>query len=220
VANEEHLHILEQGVNIWNAWRREHSEIRPELSGVDLSVAHLEGADLSGANLSGAKLFLARTLSTLTSAVRTSASRTSAARLSASPISTARTSRARTSMARRFLKLSGTIFADLDLRGVEGIKNLRHRGRRRSASAPSTAREGRYPGNLPARVRRAGRVHHLLALAHGQGHRLLLLLHPLQPRRQALRPPPARRARAAPGWRGRGGGREGRHPRGLLCVLG
>jgi hypothetical protein len=56
MANEEHLRILEQGVEVWNRWREENPDIRPDLSAADLSGVNLGGADLSGADLSGADL--------------------------------------------------------------------------------------------------------------------------------------------------------------------
>lgn len=81
MANQLHLDILKQGVEVWNKWRREHAEIRPDfstanlreitlsyadfsyanlqrtdLSGAYLSFADLRGADLRGANLSSAYL--------------------------------------------------------------------------------------------------------------------------------------------------------------------
>lgn len=56
MANQEHLDILKQGVEAWNAWRRDNSAIVPDLKGADLSQADLSRADLSGADLSGAIL--------------------------------------------------------------------------------------------------------------------------------------------------------------------
>jgi hypothetical protein len=81
MANNEHVAILKEGVEVWNKWREENPEIRPDLSkafipglklalanfrnvdlsfanirGVDLREADLVGADLSGADLSGANL--------------------------------------------------------------------------------------------------------------------------------------------------------------------
>jgi len=61
MANEEHLKILKQGVEVWNQWRKENMGLAPDLSGADLHGADLHGADLSGAdllttNLSGADL--------------------------------------------------------------------------------------------------------------------------------------------------------------------
>jgi hypothetical protein len=37
MANEEHLAVLRQGVDAWNAWRKEHPDVVPDLSEVDLS---------------------------------------------------------------------------------------------------------------------------------------------------------------------------------------
>jgi uncharacterized protein YjbI with pentapeptide repeats len=54
MANEEHLAILKQGVEVWNRWREENPDIRPDLRGADL-----RGADLGWANLGGANLGLA-----------------------------------------------------------------------------------------------------------------------------------------------------------------
>ena len=66
MANDEHVAILKKGVNAWNAWRDGNRDIRPFLTGANLSeadlskanlnVAHLNGAHLAGANLSGAHL--------------------------------------------------------------------------------------------------------------------------------------------------------------------
>lgn len=56
MADAEHLAILKQGVTTWNAWRKQHSLVAPELSGADLYRADLRGADLSQANLSQVNL--------------------------------------------------------------------------------------------------------------------------------------------------------------------
>jgi hypothetical protein len=61
MANEEHLKLLREGVDVWNAWRAKEPLIQPDLSGADLTGANLRGADLPkadlyGANLSGADL--------------------------------------------------------------------------------------------------------------------------------------------------------------------
>jgi uncharacterized protein YjbI with pentapeptide repeats len=56
MANQEHLDILKQSVNIWNQWREEHREEQPDLSNADLKEANLGGANLRGMNLSGANL--------------------------------------------------------------------------------------------------------------------------------------------------------------------
>jgi hypothetical protein len=87
MANPEHVHILKQGVNFWNRWRRENpkreidltaaklknanlnnvdfervnlfeADLRKSnLAGADLTEANLESANLRGANLKGAHLF-------------------------------------------------------------------------------------------------------------------------------------------------------------------
>jgi hypothetical protein len=56
MANEEHLEILKQGVEVWNKWREDNPDIRPDLSDADLEGADLSGADLREANLGGANL--------------------------------------------------------------------------------------------------------------------------------------------------------------------
>ncbi|MFH1893992.1 MAG: pentapeptide repeat-containing protein [Candidatus Zixiibacteriota bacterium] len=55
MANEEHLKILNQGVEEWNKWREENPDVVP-----DLQQAYLYGADLVGANLRGADLWRAK----------------------------------------------------------------------------------------------------------------------------------------------------------------
>lgn len=65
MANEEHLAILRQGVEVWNEWRYENRNIKPDLSGAKLNEANLSdtrlwGADLTQADLSNARLLYAR----------------------------------------------------------------------------------------------------------------------------------------------------------------
>jgi uncharacterized protein YjbI with pentapeptide repeats len=55
------LILLRQGADAWNAWRRQHTAVNPDLSGANLSGVNLAGAvlaeaDLSRANLSAAVL--------------------------------------------------------------------------------------------------------------------------------------------------------------------
>jgi uncharacterized protein YjbI with pentapeptide repeats len=70
MANAQHLELLHQGVDVWNAWkirepitpdlrdaRLTSADLRgANLQNVNLSGANLSGADLSGANLSGTDL--------------------------------------------------------------------------------------------------------------------------------------------------------------------
>jgi uncharacterized protein YjbI with pentapeptide repeats len=52
MANEEHLAILKQGIEVWNKWRKDHPEIlRPSLSEANLQGMNLQEVDLSGADL-------------------------------------------------------------------------------------------------------------------------------------------------------------------------
>lgn len=44
MANEKHLARLRDGVSTWNAWRKEHPEITPDLEGADLREADLKAA--------------------------------------------------------------------------------------------------------------------------------------------------------------------------------
>jgi len=56
MANQEHLNILKQGVEVWNQWRQEHTDIRPDLRDADLKRADLYRADLTKAHLNEADL--------------------------------------------------------------------------------------------------------------------------------------------------------------------
>lgn len=72
MANREHLDILAQGSKAWNAWRKKHPKIKPDLStislrdssfgAIDFSHTYLEnsdmrGADFTAANFQGAYLY-------------------------------------------------------------------------------------------------------------------------------------------------------------------
>jgi uncharacterized protein YjbI with pentapeptide repeats len=66
VANPEHLELLRQGVEVWNAWRVKDRSVfldlveadlgKANVHGANLRVANLSNANLHGANLSGANL--------------------------------------------------------------------------------------------------------------------------------------------------------------------
>jgi uncharacterized protein YjbI with pentapeptide repeats len=51
MANPEHVAILKQGVEVWNRWRRENPEIRPDFVEADLSGLILHNVDLSKSKL-------------------------------------------------------------------------------------------------------------------------------------------------------------------------
>jgi uncharacterized protein YjbI with pentapeptide repeats len=56
MANADHLKLLRQGINAWNAWRAEEPFIVPDLRWADLTEAKLITANLSNADLGGANL--------------------------------------------------------------------------------------------------------------------------------------------------------------------
>jgi uncharacterized protein YjbI with pentapeptide repeats len=56
MANKEHLKILKQGVEVWNKWRKDNSDIRPDLSAANMSEENLSAANLQGVDLSNAEL--------------------------------------------------------------------------------------------------------------------------------------------------------------------
>lgn len=59
MANQEHLAILKQGVDVWNEWRDEHPDIRPDLRQVNLSRANLRDAVFNKASFFYASLWQA-----------------------------------------------------------------------------------------------------------------------------------------------------------------
>lgn len=61
MANPEHLSKIREGVDVevWNQWREHNCEVKPDLSGANLSEAYLRNADLSSTYLIGADLNLA-----------------------------------------------------------------------------------------------------------------------------------------------------------------
>ena len=56
MANQAHLDIINQGVALWNQWRKDNSGVEPELAGADLFRLDLSGANLSETDLRKASL--------------------------------------------------------------------------------------------------------------------------------------------------------------------
>jgi uncharacterized protein YjbI with pentapeptide repeats len=56
MANQEHLDILKKGVEEWNKWRENNSDIAPDLFGANLREEGLFEANFDGAYLSKADL--------------------------------------------------------------------------------------------------------------------------------------------------------------------
>ncbi len=107
MANQEHVDILKQGVDVWNMWREKHPKVQPDLTGTNLwatSLRHfnLYNADLTGANLRGANLSGADLMGAiLTSAILTYANFASS-------------------------KVGWTMFGDLDLSTARGLETINH----------------------------------------------------------------------------------------------
>jgi uncharacterized protein YjbI with pentapeptide repeats len=131
-GDEEHLKLLKQGVEVWNQWRRENPDIRPNLSGADL-----EGADLSGVDLNWANLERADLVGTHLEGAHLSEAHLSGADLSGARLRGADLSGAHLSGATLFIAdLSGanlseaivqfTLFCNLDLSAVMGLDAVRH----------------------------------------------------------------------------------------------
>lgn len=59
MANEDHLKIIQQGVDAWNAWREAYPDVTPDLREASFYEANLSGANLSGALLARANFFTA-----------------------------------------------------------------------------------------------------------------------------------------------------------------
>jgi uncharacterized protein YjbI with pentapeptide repeats len=57
MADQSHLDVLAQGVDVWNSWRKQNPTIVPSLAKSDLSGADLTEADLTQANLTAAHLY-------------------------------------------------------------------------------------------------------------------------------------------------------------------
>ncbi len=56
MADQEYVLRLNQGIDAWNAWKKQYPDVTPDLSGADLSGMNLFRIDLSGADLREADL--------------------------------------------------------------------------------------------------------------------------------------------------------------------
>jgi hypothetical protein len=129
MANLDHLQILKQGVEAWNAWRRQHSDIIPDLctinfrgadlAGVMLDRVDLRGAILDGANLRGADFSGANLGSTYLVGADLSKADLVWANLSKANLSGTDLSHA---------AFDETIFGDTNLAAVRGLETCRHIG--------------------------------------------------------------------------------------------
>jgi TIR domain/Pentapeptide repeats (8 copies) len=135
MANEEHLAQLKQGVEAWNAWRKENPAILPnlrearlngeDLYKVDLREADLAGADLSGAQLAGAHLHKADLRETNLTWANLRGAQLTGAYLLGALLHMAILHEA--DFARAHIGV--TIFVDVDLSTAQGLEMVQHHGR-------------------------------------------------------------------------------------------
>ena len=126
MANPEHLRRLAQRGPAWNQWRQQDRDIKPEVSGADLSHADLVQAnlvrvDLAQANLCGADLTNADLF---------------------------RANLARTDLAKSYrskARLLKTVFSDTNLTAVQGLETGRH-----AVPSPIDHRTLANPGHYPS----------------------------------------------------------------------
>jgi uncharacterized protein YjbI with pentapeptide repeats len=149
MANGEHLARLQQGVAAWNAWRKSHLEILPDLVGAGLSGKNLQRVDLHKANLTGADLrYIDCFLADFREADLTGANLTKAnlamanlnrADLQGADLQGANLDRADLQMANLSgadlaradfgsAKIGGTICGNVDLSTVHGLETVAHQG--------------------------------------------------------------------------------------------
>jgi len=53
MANPEHLAILKQGVEVWNHWRKDNPDIKPNLRNASLKNLNLASINFSDTDLRG-----------------------------------------------------------------------------------------------------------------------------------------------------------------------
>jgi len=129
MANEEHEKILQQGVEEWNAWRKQHPTVRPDfnfsqfsnvdLSGVDFAASSLIGADLPRADLAKADLTGADLYSADLRAANLQGACLDFASLRFVQLQKATV---------RDVSLGNTVLGDTDLSAVQGLEDCVHRG--------------------------------------------------------------------------------------------
>ncbi len=139
MANQEHVDLLRHGAAEWNTWKDEHPEIQPDLSradlrGVDLSGAHLTEAYLSEADLSGANLIEVNLNGAYLSEANLIGASLFGANLNEADLSGADLRGANLTEATLIEAILSratftfTTLAELDLRSVKGLLEIRHMG--------------------------------------------------------------------------------------------
>ena len=117
MANEEHLALIKQGAEVWNAWREDNPTTLIDLRGADLSRAKLGRADLSRADLGEADLKGANLLGTNFRGANLSGADLIMADLRRTRLSGANLGRA---------WLGETVFSNVDLTDTKGLDSCNH----------------------------------------------------------------------------------------------
>jgi hypothetical protein len=143
MANEEHVKILKQGVEVWNRWRK--NDLRKKdlnqvnLSNQDLSEMNLSGVNLVGSDLSNTILYEVNlSYATLTEVDFTNAdlNRVDLSRAFLYGAIFTGASLSRVNFRGSFLdsanferaRMRSTIFVDVDLSSTKGLDSIVHRG--------------------------------------------------------------------------------------------
>lgn len=154
MANEEHLKILNQGIEAWNQWRKKNPDIQPDLRRINLLWEKLPGADFSGADLFEADFSLADLSSASFKDAKLSRANFRRANLSGANLRGANLSEAdfqgaslhQANLSHTYLAgvilwwadlseaefsqahVVHTLFGDVDLSGVKGLGSVKHSG--------------------------------------------------------------------------------------------
>src|SRR6266566_1990187 len=124
MANQEHLDILKQAVDAWNAWREQHREVLPDFSVADLSKANLREVNFYGSYLYGSYFYVANLRNANLRGAYLSGAKLNWANLSGADLSWANLSQAgfnRTRLIKATFaeaNLSGADFSEADLGGA------------------------------------------------------------------------------------------------------
>lgn len=144
MANPKHVAILEQGVEVWNKWREENREIRPDLSeisfdsenftlynfsGIDLTNTSIKKCNLIGAKL-GKWIFSSDILTPSGLGVFTSQGviMEDTAFIESVISNLIIDSPVTSNVKFQNCRISGSTFINLDFRQIQGLETTRHRG--------------------------------------------------------------------------------------------
>ncbi len=129
MTNQQHYDLLKKGVDVWNAWREKHQDVRPDLShanlsDVDLRDTNLFWANLTGANLTGADLTRAHLLKADLTRANLTGANLERANLFWAVLSEADLSGAHFTSTHFW----HTFFVQIDLSNVKGLETAIHEG--------------------------------------------------------------------------------------------